>query len=178
MASIWRKPLFEEVWYFPVGYGLRSILLTSLGGMGVGLCGQMGYERFLKWRKKKAMEIHHPELFQQRGEGMSFVRVYINNPLFQILSLPCLYSFILMVFKTLHFFLFFIQARFERWFLGFWHQRSKSVQVEMEITAMESAIAEERKKIAQLCRRLGEELIDEEEEELDKNELGEKQLYD
>ena len=71
-----------------------------------------------------------------------------------------------------------LQDGFEKWFLGFWHQRSKSVQVEMEVTTLESAIAEERRKIAQLCRRLGLELTDEEEEESNKNDLGEKQLYD
>ena len=40
------------------GFGLRSILMTSLGGMGMGLCAQAGYDWIQEWRRRKAIEIY------------------------------------------------------------------------------------------------------------------------
>ena len=55
---------------FVVGYGLRSILLTSLGGMGMGLAAQAGYNVLMKWWRKKAIQRY----CQEMGEGVSTSR--------------------------------------------------------------------------------------------------------
>ena len=46
----------------PVGHGLKSVLLTSSGGMAFGICAQFLYHYFELWRKRKAIELHYPEL--------------------------------------------------------------------------------------------------------------------
>lgn len=51
-------------------FGLRSILLTSLGGMGIGLCAQAGYNRLMVWRKKKAIQLYYKDLGrEEEGKG-------------------------------------------------------------------------------------------------------------
>ena len=40
--------------------------------------------------------------------------------------------------------------------MAFWHQRSESIEVETEIRTLETAITEERKRIAQLDKLLRE----------------------
>ena len=40
--------------------------------------------------------------------------------------------------------------------MGFWHQKSEAVEVETEILALETAVAAERQKIAQLDKLLRE----------------------
>ena len=42
--------------------------MTCSGGMLVGLCGQYAYDRFDLWRKRKAIELHYPELIQSQEE--------------------------------------------------------------------------------------------------------------
>lgn len=102
-------------------YGLRSVLLTSLGGMGMGLCAQMGYNGVMIWRRKKAIQLYYQDI----GEG---TRRFEN------------WTF----------------DNFEARFLAFWHQRSESIEVETEIRTLETAITEERKRIAQLDKLLRE----------------------
>ena len=48
------------------------------------------------------------------------------------------------------------QDNFEARFLGFWHQESASVEVETEILTLEPVIAEERRRIDQLDKKLEE----------------------
>ena len=50
----------------PPGHSLRTVLMTCSGGVVMGLCGQMLYDRFELWRKRKAIELHYPELVQKR----------------------------------------------------------------------------------------------------------------
>ena len=40
--------------------------MTCSGGVVIGLCGQILYDRFELWRKHKAIELHYPELVQER----------------------------------------------------------------------------------------------------------------
>ena len=44
------------------GFGLRSILMTSLGGMGMGLCAQAGYDWIQEWRRRKAIQIYREDI--------------------------------------------------------------------------------------------------------------------
>ena len=58
-------------------------------------------------------------------------------------------------------------------FVGFWHKRLQSAEVEREIVTLETAIAEEKTNIAQLdsmLRERGETVEEEEEEEEEANE--------
>jgi len=50
-----------------------------------------------------------------------------------------------------------LQAAFQDWFLGFWHQRSEASWVQAQIELLENDIAEEKKKIAALDKQLREE---------------------
>ena len=45
------------------------MLLTSLGGMGMGLCAQAGYNGVMEWRRKKAIELYHQDI-GRRKEGI------------------------------------------------------------------------------------------------------------
>ena len=55
------------------GHGLKSILLTGCGGLVCGLCGQFLYNRLEIWRKRKAIEIHYPELVDRKESQWTFV---------------------------------------------------------------------------------------------------------
>lgn len=41
---------------------MKSVMLTSCGGMVFGVCAQVLYFQFEIWRRRKALEIHYPEL--------------------------------------------------------------------------------------------------------------------
>ena len=41
---------------------MKSILLTSSSGVAFGIFAQFLYDRFELWRKRKAIELHYPEL--------------------------------------------------------------------------------------------------------------------
>ena len=55
----------KSIYIYSTGHGLRSILLTLLGGMGMGFCAQAGYNGLMIWRRKKAIELYCQDL----GEG-------------------------------------------------------------------------------------------------------------
>jgi hypothetical protein len=101
-------------------FGLRSILMTSLGGMGMGLCAQAGYDWIQEWRRRKAIEIYREDIQGKR------------TSLFENWTLE----------------------NFETRFLGFWHRRAESVAVETEMLCLESAVAEEKRKLENLDRLL------------------------
>ena len=63
------------------GHGLKSILLTGCGGLVCGFCGQLLYNRLEIWRKRKAIEIHYPELIERKESQWTFVRLsdYVIN---------------------------------------------------------------------------------------------------
>lgn len=50
------------------------------------------------------------------------------------------------------------KENFEARFLGFWHQRAESIAVETEMLSLESAVAEERRKLVQLDQQLADRL--------------------
>jgi hypothetical protein len=102
------------------GFGLHSILMTSLGGMGMGLCAQAGYDWIQEWRRRKAIEIYREDIQGKR------------TSLFENWTLE----------------------NFETRFLGFWHRRAESVAVETEMLCLESAVAEEKRKLENLDRLL------------------------
>ena len=47
-----------------------------------------------------------------------------------------------------------LQETFQSWFLGFWHQYSKTSQVDADITVLEGAIEDEKARIEELDRLL------------------------
>lgn len=73
------------------GYGLRSILMTSLGGMGMGLCAQAGYDGLQEWRRRKAIQIYYEDV---RGKTSLFdnwtlvsqSHVFIRTPMDGIIN--------------------------------------------------------------------------------------------
>ena len=67
--------------YLFTGYGLRSILMTSLGGMGTGLCAQAGYDKLLEWRKRKAMQIYHEDITGKKSRP--FEEWTLVSPIFR-----------------------------------------------------------------------------------------------
>ena len=38
------------------------MFLTSLGGMGIGLCVQGGYNGVMEWRRRKAIELYYHDM--------------------------------------------------------------------------------------------------------------------
>ena len=59
--------------HFTTGHGLKSIFLTGCGGLVCGLCGQFLYNRLEIWRKRKAIEIHYPELIERKESQWNLV---------------------------------------------------------------------------------------------------------
>lgn len=53
----------------------------------------------------------------------------------------------------MNYFMYF-KENFEARFLGFWHRRAESIAVETEMLSLESAVAEERRKLVQLDQQL------------------------
>ena len=47
-----------------------------------------------------------------------------------------------------------LQQTFQSWFLGFWHQHSKTSQLDVDIALLEGAIEDERARIEELDRML------------------------
>lgn len=85
--------LKTSILLFTTGYGLRSVLLTSLGGMGMGLCAQMGYNGVMIWRRKKAIQLYYQDIGEgtRRFENWTFVRhthTHINTRVCTIIISP------------------------------------------------------------------------------------------
>ena len=95
---------------------------------------------------------HSPSLFMA-------ISSYLLHPYFHPSLSPSIHPFQLLFFYP--------QEKFESRFVGFWHKRLQSAEVEREIVTLETAIAEEKTNIAQLDRMLRErgETVEEEEEE-------------
>ncbi len=64
--SYWYIALLH-IWTFhiPLGLGLRSVALTTVGGVMVGACAQFLYDQFEVWRRRKAIQIHYPQLTRE-----------------------------------------------------------------------------------------------------------------
>lgn len=100
-------------------HSVGSVVLTCAAGMLLAAFGQSSYYRFVQWRKRKAIELHYPELVEKK--------------------------------PTTEWTL----VSFQEWFLGFWHQYSKSSFVEGDIALLEEAMKEEKHRIAELDKLIG-----------------------
>ena len=153
-----------------VGRGVTSLLLSSGVGAGLGMGVELGIWQFERWRRRKSIKLHFPELVDKSGMDWSRVsktalhhcphthtitmyshphtRIHPHTHTHTHSIYTCTHTHTHTCIHTP------LQASVEHRFMSFWHRHSRSAQLDTEIALLVEDIVTEREREGEVDQKL------------------------